>query len=243
MEILALILVVLLPTGDHFFMERDYFNAITEYKRALFRGDADSSIILRKIALSYLEQQKYDYSMKYYSEYLYNYDAEVSRLYAVALIRSGLYDDAIYLLSGTEDLCGLELIAIAHGFAGRYDSSFAILDSLNIAHPDYVDDEKALLFSRILPGFGLVFIGEVPLFLGTLAITGACGYLTYRYVRRGLYFEALTTGFPLFQRFYRGGLSNMKLKYRIYYENTLKRILSELESSLIEREEARLFDF
>ncbi len=243
MEVLVLVVLFSQYTGDLFYREGDYFNAVTEYKRALYFSAGDSLDLLRKIALCNYKRSKYGEAVRIYSDIIYNWEnAEVSKLFALNLLRAGNYEDVLVALSERDDSATLVLKAIAYGFSGKFDSCFALLDSLQISHPHHVSYNKVLLFSRLIPGSGLLYFRQIPLFLGSLALTGASGYLIYSYARKGLYFEAITTGFPLLERFYRGSVSNTRIAYKLYYEGFLKTLLADLETNLLKDEEFKLFN-
>ncbi|MEO0272207.1 MAG: tetratricopeptide repeat protein [candidate division WOR-3 bacterium] len=246
MGFLALGLFISLSSsiGDSLYLNRDYFNAITEYKRSLFYGDQDSIILLRKIALSYYKRGKFEDAMEYYSRAYYNAGSrEIGVLFALASIRAGIFQSARLILEDQVDSFSLILKAVSFGLSEEYDSANKILISLGYPVPTELRRKKVIeLASRFIPGLGLLFIGDFSLFCGTLIASGAGGYLTYYYVKRRLYYEAVTSGIPLFLRFYNGGQWNTRTRMKIAVRKYFTGILKVLEDDLLEREERSLFN-
>lgn len=246
MAFLALVLVISISSdiGDSLYFCQDYFNAITEYKRCLFYGDQDSIIILRKIALSYYRRRKFEDAMEYYSRAYYITESkEVAVLLALTAIKAGSFQNAGLILEGENDSISLLLKALSFGFAEEYDSASKILLSLGYYIPAYLRRGKSIEnASRFFPGLGLLFLGDFPLFFGTLILSGLGGYLTFYYAKKGLYYEAVASGLPLFLRFYNGGRWNTKTKLKILIRNYLNDILKDLEDDLLVAEEQVLFN-
>lgn len=246
MGLLALVLFISLSNsiGDSLYLNRDYFNAITEYKRSLSYGDQDSIILLRKIALSYYKRGRFEDAMEYYSRAYYNAGSrEIGLLFALASIRAGIFQSARLILEDQVDSFSLILKAVSFGFSEDYDSASKILIALGYPIPTELRRKRLIeLASQFIPGLGLLFIGDFSLFCGTLIASGAGGYLTYYYAKRRLYYEAVMSGIPLFLRFYNGGKWNTKTRIKIAIRKYLNGILKVLEEDLLEREERSLFN-
>ncbi|MGB9824853.1 MAG: CDC27 family protein [Candidatus Hydrothermia bacterium] len=244
MAVLALVFLFQFSVGDTLFFEKDFFNAITEYKRELFRGTEDSLYLLRKIALCYLKRNKIDEALQYYSElYYYSENINIRHIYALTLIKAGKYFEAVELLEGLKDSLSLLLKAISLGLEGLYDSSIPLLKTLNYAVPDFLMKEKQyIVYSRIIPGSGLLLLKEVPLAFGVLSFTGGAIYLTYYYLRRRLYYEAIASAVPLVLRFYNGGVWDTRSKFKQKAQNYYKILLRDIENNLIIQEESLLFN-
>lgn len=244
MAVLALVFLFQFSVGDTLFFENDFFNAITEYKRELFEGAEDSLYLLRKIALCYLKRNKLDEALQYYSElYYYSEFIDIGHIYALTLIKAGRYLETVELLEGFEDSLSLLLRAISLGLEGLYDSSITLLKRLNYAVPDFLIKEKQyIVFSRIIPGSGLFFLKEVPLAFGVLSLTGGAAYLTYYYLKRRLYYEAIASAVPLVLRFYNGGVWNTRSKFKQKAQNYYKILLRDIENNLIILEQSILFN-
>jgi tetratricopeptide (TPR) repeat protein len=242
MEILVLISLLSSSIGDSLFKEGDFFNAITEYRRELYFASSDSNLLLRKMALCYVKRGLFEEAASYYSDILYeNPSTEVQRLFALCLIKMKKYSEARELLTGLKDGLAIILLSISEGLNGNYFDAFRSLDSLGINHPKYMSLNKLNTASMILPGSGLLFLGDVPLFLGTLTLSTLGAYVVYYYLKKGLVYEALFSGYPIIERFYGGGIRNTKVKYRLYYDKFFKSLLSQVESQLIKEEEALIF--
>ncbi|MDI6851197.1 MAG: tetratricopeptide repeat protein [bacterium] len=243
MEILVLTYILITSIGDSLFKEGDFFNAITEYKRELYFAASDSNLLLRKIAISYLKRGMFEEAANYYSDILYeNPSNDVQMLFTICLINLKKYDEAQIVIGDFTDSLGRILFSIASALGGNYSEAFHILDSLRVEHPKYLSLNKLTTLTKIVPGLGLVFLGDFPLFIGTLALSGFGAYLIYYYLKRGLVYEAILSGYPIIERFYGGGIRNTKVKYRLYYDNFFKSLLKQLESELIRREEAFIFN-
>ena len=243
MEVLVLVAFFFTSPGDSLFKEGDFFNAISEYKRELYFAASDSNLLLRKIALCYVKRGMFEDAASYYSDILYeNSSSEIQMLFAICLINLKKYDEAYLVVQDFTDSLSRILLSIASALGGNYSEALQILDSLKLEHPKYFSLNKLTTLTKIVPGLGLVFLGDFPLFIGTLALNGLGVYLIYYYLKRGLLYEAIFTGYPIIERFYLGGIRNTKVKYRLYYDNFFKSLLKQLSYELIRREEAFLFN-
>lgn len=244
MEILAVLVLIISSIGDSLYWEGDYFNAITEYKRESFLAENDNGLLLRKIALCYYRRGLFDEASAYYSDLFYQSDSNNLRvLFALSLLRSRKFEEAQVLLSDDTTLIGALLRSISFGLDVKYGYAMRILDSLGVSHPKYISENMVVWASRIIPGSGLLYFGQIPLFLGTLTLTGAFGYLFYHYIKNRLYIEAILSAYPLIERFYRGGIWNTKTQHRLYYSNYFKELLKKIETQILLEEEKLLFPY
>ncbi len=242
MEILAILVLLLSSIGDSLYLEGDYFNAITEYKRERFLVGNDNGLLLRKIALCYYKRGLFDEASAYYSDLFHESESDdIKVLFALSLLRSMKFEEAQILLSEDNTLTGTLLRSLAFGLGGKFDYAIKLLDSLAVPHPKYISEERIVWASRIIPGSGLLYFGKVSLFLGALTLTGGFGFLFYYYIKNSLYLEAILSAYPLIERFYKGGVWNTKTQYRLYYSNFFKELLKNIEAQILLEEEKLLF--
>jgi len=245
MEILEIVFLFCLSIGDSLYREGDFFGAITSYKYELFEGNVDSLTLMRKIALASLKNKNYLESATIYSDlYFQTGDAHFQKLYALSLLRAGNYDFVKELISPDCEDGELKVLrGLALGFSENYDSAYSFLDGQGpIKHWKHYKLNSLVTLSKIIPGSGLIFLNEVPLFIGTLGLSAFGGYLVYYYFHKKLYYEAIFSGLSIFQRFYGGGISNTRAVYNRKFSKALKTILDQVEERIVYEEETSLFN-
>ena len=218
-----------LTLADNLFKEGDYFNAITEYKRALFLGSTDSIYGLSMIGLSYEFRHKHDFALKYWGEVNYLKNDEVSSLHvAYNLLRLGRYRECMLILGSPVDTLAKKMKAVALGLQGEESRAERELKFLNVK-PLYIPSKKFLIASSfILPGSGLIMLGEYKRGFMTAAFTGASAYLVAYLLKKKRYTEALLSFNVFFLRFYMGNIQNT-LKMR---RNRIKKFYLKLEREI-----------
>ncbi len=226
MALFTLILMFLSPIqlADSLYKEADYYNAITEYKRAVYLQDS-VEYALYKIGLSYEKRRKYDFAAKYFGRLAYEKPSkEVSYHLALSLIYLKKYEDASLVLEGEKDKNLKMLFAVSEGLSGNFKEADSILYSMGIKPPPYPQPSLLRYPSYLIPGFGLFLIGEYKRAVLSLLFTSASGYLSYRLLKEKRYPEAIVFINTLFLRFYFGNIENA-LKIR---KEKKKRFYSEI---------------
>ena len=231
MAIFTLILIFTSPLtlADSLFKEGDYFNAITEYKRALFLGSIDSIYGLSMIGLSYEFRQKPDFALKYWGEVNYLKNDKLSSLHvAYNLLRLERYRECMLTLGSPVDTLAKKMKALALGLQGEENKAERELKFLNVEPPQIPSKKFLIASSLILPGSGLIILGEYKRGLMTAAFTGASTYLVAYFLKKKRYTEALLSFNVFFLRFYVGNIQNT-LKMR---RNRIKKFYLKLEREI-----------
>ena len=230
MEVFAIIVIFFSPLvlADSLFNEGDYFNAITEYKRAVYLKD-NVNYALFKIGLSYEKRGKYDFAARYFGNLAYNgSQPEVVQHLAYNLVQLKKYRQALLVLEGENDSLSKRMRALVYGLSGNFNKADSLLNLMGYRSPHYPDNALLRYPSYIVPGFGLFLLGEYRRGVLSLIFTSASGYLTYYLFRRKRYPEGIVALNTLFFRFYFGNIENaLKIKRQKklhYYRSLLQQI-------------------
>ncbi len=231
MAIITLLIYILSPIefADSLFNEKDFFNAITEYKRAMYIGE-NKEYALWKIGLSYEKRKKYNFAAKYFSQLAFLIDTPtVKHHLAIDLIKDRRYKAASLALEGEKDTISQIIYAISEGLNGNFQKADTKLKRLNIDVPSLPDDNLIRYPSYIVPGFGLFILGDCKKGLLSLFFTGTTGYITYYLIKNKRYPEAFVCFNTLFLRFYTGGIKTAfgvkSKKKRHFYSSLLDKLL------------------
>ena len=219
---------ILTSLGDALLSEGDLFNAITEYKRQLFRGEGNSETVLLKIGYAYYVRRKYDYAAYYFSLSRKQFP-EALYLQAIALIKGNDSPTALYLVEGDTSSMGKWVRALALVSLGRYKKARTVLDSLGVYPPIRWNGRVYVALSYLLPGSGHMFLGRYSegfktLIANTIAFAGA-----YYLLKRKLYYDLILYVPTVLLRFYEGGVS--RVKKHIAEDNT--RVIDRIADSLV----------
>ncbi len=228
MAVIALIIYTLttLEFADTLFYEGDYFNAITEYKRAIYLGENKEHALYR-IGLSYEKRKKFSLAAKYFGELAFlSGKKDVEYHLAYNLIKTGKYREASLVLEGNEDTLSQIMWAVSKGLSGHFRKADSTLTLLNINVPSLPSDHLIRYPSYIIPGFGLFILGDIKRGFLSLFFTTTTGYLTYYLLKHKRYPEAIVTFNTLFLRFYAGNIETafmLKRKKKKDFYNSLLR--------------------
>ncbi len=236
MEVFTLIMLLFSPLrfADSLFNEGDYFNAITEYKRAIYLNDS-INYALFMIGLSYEKRGKYDFAARYFGSVVYN-TIQKEAVYHLAgdLIRLRKYNQALIVLSGQNDSISKTLYAVALGLSGNFRKADSVLGHLGIFIQKYPPDAWLKYPSYILPGFGFLLLKEYKRAALSFLFTTASGYLTYYLFKNKRYPEGMVVLNTLFVRFYFGGVQNTvalkRQKIKSHYKALLQKIINKMSS-------------
>ena len=218
-------------TADSLFNAGNYFDSVTEYKRALFFNDSSAGkfYIYFKIGLCYKIGAKYENALKYFAHALLSTENPEEK-YEVKeqIIRINILrrttDQAYYLLTELEKGGKVEMDKIHYwrGWAYMFDDKWEeAAFEFSLIEKDHqlkkfcesVNNEKysvnlAKLFSYIIPGSGQLYTGEYLSGLMSLGWNLLCGYWTINSFIEDRVFDGLVVGNLLWLRFYRGNYQN-----------------------------------
>lgn len=240
MAILALTFTIYFtaPTfAEHLLKEEDYFNAITEYKRLLYKGTIDSSRAFARIAWAYEQRHRLRDALEYWGRVNVRVPSPLIRTKMAALwIQLGDHAPLRYLLLQSDTTRPYMLLRSIYRYVEFRDSSAAhVLDSLGIPRPWLPSRRWVSLTSLFLPGIPQMLLGR-PLegMLAFFATTGSL-YWAYRLYREGNTVDALLVGTTLFFRFYTGAWVNALKAWKRRKSEILQIAVQEIEGSLTKR--------
>jgi len=248
--------------ADSQFSIGNYQLAVKEYQRALFFGQGDSSDYLYKqIAHAFFKNQKFDqanyfYDLSYKTTKNDSIKKELLLNKAQCYLLSGDYQKSIYELTSLgNDLSiyfknkqnfyfavsyfGLEdfekskkhfLSLVENNPKAKEEIEKLFESKKNLKRPN---PKTAKTLSRIIPGSGQLYVGDVKNGINSLALTGGIIVLgVFMYYEYSL-FDALMTSFPWFSRYYKGGYNktyDMAFQKRgIRRNKTYKAVLKVIE--------------
>jgi hypothetical protein len=222
-----------LDRADQFFNSNNFFDAITEYKRALFFfSDENLSFDANyKVGLCYKAGAKFDDAIKYFSLAEHNTD-DVDKIFLAKteIVRSNILrktsERAIQLCQELElnSQFSSKRNEInywrgwAYMLADDWENASGSFSSINQDNElkklcDHVQKEKvsvtfAKVISYILPGAGQIYSGEFLSGLMSLVWNVFAGYLTVNAFLADRAFDGVVTGELLWLRFFRGNIRN-----------------------------------
>ncbi|MGE5364299.1 MAG: hypothetical protein ACM3SM_09225 [Bacteroidota bacterium] len=222
--------------AEKLYNEKQYFDAITEYKRLLFfdAGGKYTQTAMQKIAYCYKGGAKYDDAVEYMARSLQlTLEKEEKFRIRMEIIKLNILRHSTAQAMHELDELGKEAGAVygdsvnywkawAYIFEGRWDKASYSLSRIGSDTPGYAaqlkktadsaDNRKysvffAKLISYILPGTGQFYTGHYLSGFMSLAWTSLLAYLSVRSFSADRIFDgAITTG--LFFRFHRGNVQN-----------------------------------
>jgi len=224
--------------GDHFFQQKNYYAAITEYKRTLFLDSSqDSSVIIYKMAETYYTWGKPEESGNILTKILddsTNENLTVRPLALLARIYWDNYDyDALRILldklNSVLDEPARSEIEYVRGWTYIYQANWAegirIFESLNESAriPLINDLDKiyelpqksvflATVLSSVIPGAGQLYAGNYENFIYAVLFVGSIGSSMLWDVYQKAYFTAAVKYLFLFRRYSKSSIYRMQQK-------------------------------
>lgn len=224
-----------LAWADKFFASNQYFDAITEYKRALFfdKQNEPTTRVNFKIAQCYKAGAHFDEAIKYFS-FAEKDAANDSTTFSAKLeiIRCNILrkttERALQLCDELEkdDRFASNKNEInywrgwAFMFADDWESASKIFSEnsadkeLKLLCNQVIDAKVSVTFatviSYILPGAGQIYSGKILSGLMSLAWNLAAGYFTVNAFVANRAFDGIVIGELIWLRFYRGNIENAK---------------------------------
>lgn len=221
--------------ADKQFEIKNYQLAVKEYQRALFYAKGRRIDYLYKqianafFANSQLEQANYFYDLSYRTAETDSLKYEILFNKAQCYILSKKYNQAIAELLNLQDETDKYFndkknfyLAISYfGLAKFIDSEkhfLKLLDKNDTQNKDKITNlfakkknlnkpnpKTARILSRIIPGAGQVYAGDIKNGLNSLLLTGSFVALGVYMADRYTYLDAILTSLPWFLRYYKGG--------------------------------------
>lgn len=215
-----------LKFADFLYSKAQYYRAITEYERYIFLNPLakNKDEIAYKIGLCYFDGQQYEEAIKYYYDYLEDYDTSpftVSSLNKIveAYFILQNYDHALFELNNYYQAVDKDKLKLqAKAFIGKiyfyeydWDKAFQTWDECEKEFAvdlkkdkDYTKQAQNLshrspvlagFFSIIFPGLGQVYNGDYGDAFAVLIVNGVFGYLIYDALKYKNYVETGIFGF------------------------------------------------
>ncbi|NPA80718.1 MAG: hypothetical protein GXO29_06695 [Thermotogae bacterium] len=223
-----MVALILSTFADSLLAEGDLFNAITEYKRMLYEGRGDSSLILLRVGYAHYLRRKYDRAAYYFS-LAREYVPEAKYLQAASLILGRDREVALEILEGDTSGTAKLLRGLAFIALGRYARAEAVFDSLGYRPPIRGNREIYIAASYLLPGSGHLLIGRYSEGLKTFAANLLSFAGAYYLLKRGLYYDLLMYVPIVLLRFYEGGVARVR---KHLYDDDM-RVVRALADSLV----------
>ena len=224
--------------GDHFFQQKNYYAAITEYKRTLFLDSSqDSSVIIYKMAETYYTWGKLEESGNILTTILDDSTNENLTVRPLALLASIYWDnydyDALLILldklNSVLDEPARSEIEYVRGWTYIYQTDWAegirVFESLNESAriPLINDLDKiyelpqksvflATVLSSVIPGAGQLYAGNYENFIYAALFIGSIGSSMLWDMYQKAYFTAAVKYLFLFRRYSKGSIYRMQQK-------------------------------
>lgn len=208
---IILVFFTLNTFADSLYTEKDYFRAISEYKRILFCGIKDSAQIFNKISLCYAKSDNYEKAAEYLSLAMQKYKDDTVPIewnlrLSWYLLKSNRPSQARLVLEELKTDTVKKLYAISYLRENDYAQAKRYLSSQK-----YVcyDERKIGLISTFLPGGGEIIMGNLIEGLLSSLIIGGLGYFSYKSIINKDYFNLIFASTWVL-RFYRGNIERAK---------------------------------
>ena len=219
-----LIALICSSLADTLMIEKDYFRAITEFKRMLFFGYPDSNHIYHNMGICYSRLQNYEKALVYFGNALLsaNIDpisTEHTLDLAYVLSKNKQYEETRLVLQDIENNEAKKLYAMTYVFEGKYREGTSLLASIGLNY-QYINPHRNAIFSAIIPGSGQIIAGRIKEGIVSFLLNTGFAYLTYKSLRARDYATSLFYGSLLF-RFYKGNISG---SYKFAEEKNVEKI-------------------
>ncbi len=223
-----MVALVLSSLADSLLREGDYFNAITEYKRMLFRGEGDSSALFLKMGYAFYGRGKYGKAAYYFSLARRRWP-EAKYLQAVAMLMDGNGEDALLITEGDTTEVGALVRALALASVGKEGEAVRLAKEYGHDLRLRLSPKPYALASAVIPGSGLLLLGRyreglLSLTMNALSFAGA-----YYLLRRRLYYDLALYLTVVAARFYTGGIERT---YKRFSEDN-RGVVREVADSLV----------
>ena len=234
--ILAVLLNLLLAEdiADHFREKQYYFEAITEYKRKLYKKKQNRDSLLFKIGHIYYSVDKRKKAEKYLLELLFNEEKTIldnRALILVARLHWKNYDYSAFrntldfLNRKTDSLYNNDINYIkawSYYYDAKWEEGNRIIEKINPVFKDSLLKDIhqvqnvpqksklfALISSSVIPGTGQLYAGDYENAGFSFLLVGSIGGSIVWNVIQQAYGIAVVKYLFLFTRYYRGGLHNL----------------------------------
>lgn len=196
--------------ADSLFIEKDYFRAITEYKRLLFYGTTDSARTLDKISQCYALSGKYEKAAEFLSLAMQNsmddiIPEEWSFRLSWYLYKTKKPEQARIVLEDVNSNLGKQMVGLFYLCEGKTKEARLYLEKRYKIY----DENKISFISTFFPGGGQIISGSFIEGIFTSMLIGGLGYLSYKSLAKKDYFNFIFIG-SWFLRFYRGNIDRTK---------------------------------
>jgi hypothetical protein len=250
--------------ADLQFSQANYQLAVKEYQRALFFGNGRSTDYLyRQIANAFFknqqfEQANYFYDISYKTATNDSIKKELIFNKSQSYLLSGDFQKSVYELTSLDSNLSLYFINKRNFYfavsyfgledfkkseiyflnltEGRPEAKQAIQKLFNSKKKLYRPNPKtAKTLSRILPGSGQIYSGDIKNGLNSIILTGGLALLGVHMYNEYSLFDSFMSVFPWFLRYYQGGYNKAyeiaKRKRTVRRNMTYKQILKVLDKN------------
>ena len=220
--------------ADSLLREGDYFNAITEYRRQLFRGEGDSSTIFLRMGYAFYMRGKYGRAAYYFS-LARPKRPEARYLQALAMVLGGEGKDALLITEGDTSSIGILIRALTLASIGEEGRAVKLAREVGYDLKVRPSSRPYALASSVIPGSGLLLLGRyreglVSLTLNLLAFTGA-----YYLLKRRLYYDLGLYVSVIAARFYTGGIERTLKHFAEDNRRVVRDVADSLASYIFKR--------
>jgi hypothetical protein len=250
--------------ADSQFSQANYQLAVKEYQRALFFGSGRSTDYLyRQIANAFFknqqfEQANYFYDISYKTATNDSIKKELIFNKSQSYLLSGDFQKSVYELTSLDSNLSVYFINkrnfyFAVSYFGLEDFKKSEMYFLNLTEgrPEAKQEIQKLFnskiklyrpnpktaktLSRILPGSGQIYSGDIKNGLNSIILTGGLALLGVHMYNEYTLFDSFMSVFPWFLRYYQGGYNKAyeiaKRKRTIRRNMTYKQILKVLDKN------------
>jgi hypothetical protein len=250
--------------ADSQFAQANYQLAVKEYQRALFFGSGRSTDYLyRQIANAFFknqqfEQANYFYDLSYKTATNDSIKKELIFNKSQSYLLSGDFQKSVYELTSLDSILSIYFINkrnfyFAVSYFGLEDFKKSEMYFLNLTEgrPEAKQEIQKLFnskkklyrpnpktaktLSRILPGSGQIYSGDIKNGLNSIILTGGLALLGVHMYNEYSLFDSFMSVFPWFLRYYQGGYNKAyeiaKRKRTVRRNITYKQILKVLDKN------------
>ncbi len=229
-----MVALVITSLADSLLQEGDYFNAITEYKRQLFRGEGDSSRIFLKVGYAFYMRGKYGKAAYYFSLARSGWP-EAKHLQAIAMLMDGDGGDALLIVRGDSSKVGTLVRALALASLGEEGEAVRLARSVGYDLKVRLSPKPYVLASSVIPGSGLLLLGRyreglLSLSLNVLSLAGA-----YYLLKRRLYYDLGLYVAVISARFYTGSIERTFKRFTEDNREAIRTVADSLVRDIFNR--------